>query len=85
LKFCKGHGTRLSGPPLGRPKKDPPVDKSVQYKDNCDRNIVEGKFGESKLAYGLEKVKVKLKETSEAVIQIALICLNLARLLRMAS
>jgi hypothetical protein len=85
LKFCKERGIRLSGPALGRPKKDAPVDKSIEYNDSCDRNIIEGKFGESKLAYGLEKVRAKLKETSEAVIQMALISMNLARLLRTSS
>lgn len=82
LRYCKKNGIKVSGPRLGRPKKDEVVDKSIQYQDNCDRNVVEGKFGESKIAYGLDRVVAKLKETSITVIQIALITMNLSHLLR---
>ncbi len=37
LSYCKELGIRLSGPSLGRPKKDQKIDKKQEYTDNCDR------------------------------------------------
>lgn len=82
LKYCKEHGIRLSGPSLGRPKKDERYDKKIEYIDLCDRNEVEGKFGEGKRKYGLNKILTKLKETSECTICIAFIVSNLNKKLR---
>lgn len=82
LAFCKEHNIRLSGPALGRPKKNQVVDKRAEYEDLCDRNIVEGKFGEGKNTYGLNRIVTKLKQTSEAVIYGIMLTMNLTRLLR---
>ena len=35
LNFCKEHGIRLSGPALGRPKKDDQPDRKQNYIDEC--------------------------------------------------
>ena len=54
LKFCKSHGIRLSGPPLGRPPKEPGDRKQLQRqgrKDEIARIPVEGKFGNGKRRY----------------------------------
>ena len=53
LAFCKLHGIRLSGPSLGRPKKDAVVDKKSEYIDNADRIEVERSFSLKKKCYGL--------------------------------
>lgn len=82
LAFCKEHGIRLSGPALGRPKKNQPVDKKEEYQDLCERNIVEGKFGEGKNTYGLNRIITKKRETSEAVIYGIMMTMNLTRRLR---
>ena len=82
LNFCKEFNIRMSGKPLGRPKKDQTVDKATIHKDHCDRNIVEGKFGEVKTTYGLERLSTKLKETSETEIYIPITMMNLARKIR---
>lgn len=82
LAYCKEHGIRLSEPSLGRLKKDQTVDKQTEYQDVCERNIVEGKFGEAKVAYGLERLCTKLKETNKAEIQMVLIVINLSRCVR---
>lgn len=82
LAFCKEHGIRLSGPALGRPKKNQAVDKRAEYEDLCDRNIVEGKFGEGKNTYGLNRIVTKLKETSEAMIYGIMMTMNLTRRFR---
>lgn len=82
LNYCKSNGIRLSGPNLGRPRKDNVYDKKLEYIDLCDRNEVEGKFGEGKRKYGLNRILTKLKETSECVINIAFIVSNLNKRLR---
>lgn len=83
IRYCLNHGIRISGPKLGRPPKeeDPRVKKQARQ-DALDRNCSEGKFGEGKRRYGLNLIKAKLKETSETVIMMNLIVMNLARLSR---
>lgn len=44
LAYCKERGIRLSGPALGRLKKNAGTDKKVEYKDNADRIAVERAF-----------------------------------------
>ena len=82
LNYCKSKGIRLSGPNLGRPRKDNVYDKKIEYINLCDRNEVEGKFGEGKRKYGLNRILTKLKETSECVINIEFIVSNLNKRLR---
>ena len=82
IAFCTSKGIRISGPKLGRPKKDNTVDKVQEYKDSGIRNAVDGKFGEGKTAYGLNRVKAKLKETSETVINLAFWVMNINKRLR---
>ena len=82
LSYCKENNIRISGPALGRPKKDDTRDRKAEYIDLCDRNAVEGKFGEGKRAHGLNRIFAKLKETSECVINVAFLVLNLNKRLR---
>ena len=42
LAYCREHRIRLSGPSLGRPKKNAVTDRKTEYKDNADR-ICSGK------------------------------------------
>jgi hypothetical protein len=47
--FCKAHGIRLGGPPLGRPPKHvSAADQRQAAADEPTRNRVEGKFGQEK-------------------------------------
>jgi hypothetical protein len=83
LEYCKTNGIRLSGPKLGRPSKaDAASDKVQAYKDSGVRNAVEGKFGIGKIAYGLRRVMAKLQNTSESVISLAFLAMNLVKKLR---
>lgn len=85
LQFCKKHNIRLSGPPLGRPNTDLEiikVQKKLEKQDVGIRNAVEGKFGEGKRLYGLGRIMARLKETSETVIAMQLLVMNLERRLR---
>lgn len=85
LNFCKKYNIRLSGPPLGRPAKDSEVLKEQRRQERQDsgiRNSVEGKFGEGKRSYGLGRIMARLRETSETVIAMQLLVMNLERRLR---
>ncbi len=77
--YCKEKGIRLSGPKLGRPKKDNSADKRQEYIDSGIRNGVEGKFGEAKRAYGLDLMKVRLADSSKTIILMNLLVLNLEK------
>ena len=82
IDFCKSKGIRISGPRLGRPGKDTAEsDREQAYKDSGVRNTVEGKFGIGKIAYGLNRIMARLQDTSETVIRLAFLAMNLVRML----
>ena len=49
-----------------------------------ERNPIEGKFEQAKIAYGLDNIKAKLKETSESWIASIALVLNLVAMTRQA-
>ena len=64
LTFCKQHGIRLSGPKLGRPKKNPYLaaeERKITLQDQRRRNAVEGKIGQGKRRFGLGLICTKLQ------------------------
>lgn len=75
----KEKGIRLLAKPLGRPSA---VHKS--HVSPGERNPIEGKFGQAKTAYGLDKIKARLKETSQSWIACIFLVLNLVKLARQA-
>ena len=79
INYCTQRGIRISGPRLGRPKKDEVFDKKQVYIDSGIRNAIEGKFGIGKIRYGLGRVMAKLKDTSEASISLAFLAMNLVK------
>ena len=79
LSYCKQLGIRLSGPSLGRPKKDKKVDKKQEYIDNCDRVEVERGFSLAKRKYGLRLIRTRLEETSLCVIALSILTMNLSK------
>ncbi|WAH38655.1 IS5 family transposase [Alicyclobacillus dauci] len=84
LKYCKEYEIRLSGPKLGRPSKQMDKEQAKQERqDMGERNAVEGKFGEAKRNYGLGLIRARLRHTSEAVIILQLLVMNLERRLRL--
>lgn len=81
--YCKERGIRMSGPALGRPSQEKKAELRKQAKQDAgQRNAVEGKFGEGKRRYGLGLISTRLRETSETVIALQLIMMNLERRLR---
>jgi len=84
LQYCKDHGIRMSGPKLGRPPKHTdPEQKKQEQQDVGERNAVEGKFGEGKRNYGLGLIRTRLRQTSETVIAMQLLVMNLEKRLRL--
>lgn len=82
-RYCKALGIRLSGPALGRKRgKQEKAEKKQNRTDSQLRNAIEGKFGEGKLFYGLGRIMAHLKETSESVIVLQFIVMNLQKSLR---
>ena len=82
--FCKTHGIRLSGPPLGRkPQQVSAADKKQAAADEAIRNQVEGKFGQGKRRFGLGRIMAKLASTSAAQISLSFLVMNLERALRL--
>jgi len=87
-RYCKKHGIRLSGRPLGRPKKvtaenaEQLKHEKQQYRqDEIDRIAVEGKFGQGKRRFTLARIMAKLAGTSEVVIMISFMVMNLEKIL----
>jgi transposase, IS5 family len=83
--YCKERGIRISGSPLGRPKKDEKEQAALRKQTLEDigvRNQIEGKFGQGKRRFSLGLIKSKLAETAEASIAITFLVMNLELLLR---
>jgi len=76
LSFCKAHGIRLSGPRLGRPGKDAQHNRELEYKDSCERNIIEGRTGTAKRRFGLDLIMALLPETALTEAAFQLLCMN---------
>ena len=82
--WCKARGIRLSGPKLGRKNDEIKLEEARQiYKDGCERNAVEGKFGETKRKYNLELIMPKLPNTSKTMIAMGFFVANMERKLRL--
>ena len=88
-RYCIDRGIRLSGKPLGRPRKETPAHSAelkeqrlLQHQDQIDRIPVEGKFGNGKRGGTLQRIMAKLSHTSQSVIHVAILVLNLEKRLR---
>lgn len=81
-EFCKKHHIRLSGPKLGRPKKDNTFTKKEEYQDNCDRIQVEREFSQAKRCHGLGLIRTKLATTTLTTIALSIVSLNLGNIQR---
>jgi hypothetical protein len=72
--MLKGKGIKLLAKPLGRPSA-----VSIHVSPG-ERNPIEGKFGQAKTGYGLNRIKARLKQTSESWISGIFLVLNLVKL-----
>lgn len=80
LAYCKEHHIRLSGPPLGRPRRNSVPDKRQEHQDECERVEVERCFSLAKRKCGMGLVTAKLQETAAHVIAMSILVLNLRKL-----
>lgn len=76
LAYCKARDIRLSGPALGRPKKNTSSDKRTEYIDNADRIEVERAFSLAKRCYGLGRIMTKREDTTRSSIVLSIIAMN---------
>ena len=70
---------KLIAKPLGRPPAVP------IHLSPGERNPIEGKFGQAKTAYGLNRIKARLSGTSESWIASIILVLNLVKLAGLSS
>ena len=85
LTYCKENKIRLSGPRLGRVPENAKLrnaETKIVRQDAGARNAVEGKFGEGKRKYSLDRIFARLKETAECVIAMQFLVMNLEHKLR---
>ena len=72
---------RYTGKPLGRPQKTQLTgyQKYKNRKEMAERNHIEGKFGQGKNGYNLNKIRARLQNTSESWIAAIFFVMNLVR------
>jgi transposase, IS5 family len=75
----KEQGIRLVAKPLGRPK------AVADHVSPGQRNPIEGKFGQAKNAYGMNRIRARLRDTSQSWIASIIMVLNLVKLAGEAS
>lgn len=86
LRYCKEHGIHLNGQRLGKPSKDPAIRKQelrLEWLESGERGDIERRFGISKRCYSLGRITAKLKHTSEVMIHMSVLTLNLQKRLRL--
>jgi IS5 family transposase len=75
----------MNGPKLGRPPKDKKAYRLqclLEKSEAGERNAVEGKFGEGKRAYGLNRIFTRRQDTSETSIHLVFLVMNMEKRLR---
>lgn len=79
-KWLKQEGIKISAKPLGRPS----AKAVANHIRPGERNPIEGKFGQAKVAYGMNRIRARLQHTSESWIASIVLVLNLVNLARVA-
>ena len=85
-RYCKEHDIHLNGPKLGRPASDPAVRKQegyLEWLESGERGDIERRFGINKRCYSLGCITAKLQHTSEVMIYMSVLTLNLQKRLRL--
>jgi len=77
--WLKERNIRITAPQLERkPKKEAnQYQKAKRKKEAAERNHIEAKFGQGKNGYNLNKIRAKLKETSESWVSCIFFVMNL--------
>jgi len=77
--WCAQRDIRMTVTQKGKHKQLSPYQKKKRKKEYAERNAIEGKIGQAKQGYQLNRIKAKLKDTSEAWIGITLFVINLVQ------
>lgn len=85
-KWLKEKNIRIVGRPLGHPPKEQlnAYQKRKLKKERNQRNLIEGKFGQGKNAYGLNNIQAKRSDTSQSWIGAIFFVMNLITLAKIA-
>jgi len=82
--YLKERGIRYGGNPLGRPRKETAdnaqelkAQKKQRHEDYRQRIPIEGKFGQGKAGYGLNKIRAKRSDTSQSWVNSIFLVMNL--------
>ena len=81
-RWLKERGIRITASPLGRHAKKSAVNyyqKRKRKREAIERNAIEGKFGQGKNGYELNRIRARLRETSESWISCIFFVMNLLR------
>lgn len=80
--YLKENNIRHTGKPLGRkPKEDlNRYQKEKLKKERAERNHIEGKFGQGKLKYKLNKIMARLPQTTESWVASIMFVMNILKL-----
>ena len=79
-KWLKEKGIKLAAKPLGRPSA-----KAVEnHVSPGERNPIEGKFGQAKNGYGMNRIRARLRNTNQSWIASIILMLKLVKLAREA-
>ena len=78
-KWLGERGIRMTAAPLGRKptKAESSYKKRKKKKEATERNHIEGKFGQGKNGYNLNKIRARLRETSESWVSCIFFIMNL--------
>lgn len=83
-KYLKEKKIRITADPLGRKpvnKVESISEKRKRKKEANERNAVEGKFGQSKNGYNLNKIRARLPNTSESMVGAIVFVMNVINLI----
>ena len=83
-KWLKARKIDIGGVPLGRKRSQTKYQREKERRKNNQRSEVEGKFGEAKERYGMDRLYTRLPQTTLAEISLILLSINLVKLLREA-
>lgn len=73
-RSLKDKGIKLAANPLGRP----PAKAVGKHVSPGERNPIEGKFGQAKNGYGMNRIRARLKDTSQSWIASIILVVKLA-------
>jgi len=86
LAFCREQGIHMNGPKLGKPSADETARKEQlleEWRESGERGEIERDFGVGKRRYSLGQITAKLQATSESMIHLSVLSLNLWKKLRL--